>query len=65
MNEAGEATARDGADSDVEKVDDKFDDEELNGVEPDFERSYSRCNGRALRRTCSARQVLRAVAAAD
>ena len=36
-NGAGEATARDGADSDVEKADDEFDDEEQDGVEPDLD----------------------------
>ena len=37
QNNAGEATARDGADSDVEKADDEFDDEEQDGVEPDID----------------------------
>ena len=35
-NGAAEATARDGADSDVVMAEDEFDDEELDGVEPDF-----------------------------
>ena len=36
-NGAGEATARDGADSDVEMAYDEFDDEEQDGVEPEFD----------------------------
>ena len=36
-NSAGKATARDGADSDVEMADDEFDDEKQDGVEPDLD----------------------------
>ena len=36
-NGAGEATARDGADSYVKKADDEFDEEEQDGVEPDLD----------------------------
>ena len=36
-NGAGEATAHDGADSDVEKANDEFDDEEQDGVEPELD----------------------------
>ena len=36
-NVAGEATSREGANSDVERADEEFDDEEQDGVEPKFD----------------------------